>query len=305
MNDKKIIFSTGEIIYDKEWYIKNNLTMKPIKYTSQFLKEIASNTMGSSLELSHGNNTIDAIGYVNNFDFVDDDLVANVTTDESLNDMGFSPEFSANFIDRGECYEAIDGKLLKTILTDAPRSKILCNSVEGGSNMNEELIETLNKQIKDLNRQVAQKEAIIDANKKKLDEYEELLSEKQNLEKDKIKLENDIEEYKNQINGLTPKAEAYAKIEESRKDDLLTKAFGDDEEAKKTWKDASMEQLESLANHREITKQANGIGSANAEGLGEGDSTDDEPNNADKALEFYKKTHNGEEPTFLKQQGGQ
>ena len=274
--------------------------MKPVVYTKQFLKDIAKNTMGSSLELTHGNNTTDTIGYVNDFDFIDDELVANVSTDESLKDMGFSPEFSANFIDKGDVYEAVDGKLLKTILTDSPRSHILCNSVEGGSNMNEELIETLNKQIKDLNREVAQKDAIISANKKKLAEYDELLSEKEKLETDKIKLENEINDYKSQIDGLTPKAEAYAKIEETRKDDLLNKAFGEDEEAKKAWKDASMEQLESLANHREVTKKATGVSSGAAEGLGELNEGETQ-SNADKALEFYKKTHNGEEPSFLKQ----
>jgi hypothetical protein len=61
-----------------------------------------------------------------------------------------------------------------------------------------------------------------------------------------------------------------------------------------------MEQLESLANHREITRKANGIGFNNAEGIDEGE-TGIEPSKADKALEFYKKTHNGEEPSFLKQ----
>ena len=42
MTDKKTIFKTGEITYDKEWYIKSGLTVKPVVYTEQFLKEIAS-----------------------------------------------------------------------------------------------------------------------------------------------------------------------------------------------------------------------------------------------------------------------
>jgi hypothetical protein len=149
LTDKKTIFKTGEITYDKEWYIKSGLTVKPVVYTEQFLKEIASSTRGSSLELTHGNSSIDVIGHINDFDFINGELVGNISTNESLDNMGFSPEFSANFIDKGDRYEAIDGKLLKTILTDSPRSHILCNSVEGGSNMNEELIDTLNNQIKD------------------------------------------------------------------------------------------------------------------------------------------------------------
>ena len=297
MNDKKTIFSTGEITYDKEWYIKHGLAVKPVAYNETFLKEIASNTIGSSLELTHGNATNDVIGYINAYDFINDELVAKVSTNEDLNGLGFSPEFSVNFIDKGDRYEAIDGELLKVILTDKPRSKILCNSVEGGSNMNEELIETLNKQIKDLNKQNAVLENKLEASKSKLDEYDSLKSRIEELEK-----ENNT--YKIQIEGLTPKAEAFEKVEADMKADLLTKAFGEDEEAKKAWKDASMEQLESLAKHREVTRQANGIGAANAEGLDEGDEGEDEPDVAADALAFYKKLHNGEEPEFLKQQGG-
>ena len=141
MTDKKVIFKTGEITYPKKWYRKSGLDVKPVVYTEQFLKEIASKTMGSSLELTHGNHTIDVIGHINDFDFIDNELVANVSTNEELKGMGFSPEFSANFIDKGDKYEAIDGQLLKTILTDQPRSQILCNSVEGnvegGSNVSE------------------------------------------------------------------------------------------------------------------------------------------------------------------------
>ena len=303
MTDKKIIFTTGEIIYDKEWYRKSGIDVKPVRYTNQFLKEIASKTMGSSLELSHGNKSNDVVGYVNDFEFNDNDLVANITTNEDLKGMGFSPEFEVNFKDKGSYYEAFDGKLLKTILTDTPRSHILCNSVDGGSNMNEELIDTLNKQIKDLNRQVAQKEALIEANKKKLESYEELNKEIENLNSKVAELEKSNNDYKTQIEGLKPKAEAFSKIESDKKEEALTKAFGDDEEAKKAWRDDSLEKIEALANHREVTRQANGIGAGNAEGVGEGSGEEDEkPDVADEALAFYQKIHNGEKPSFLKEE---
>jgi uncharacterized protein YoxC len=302
LTDKFTIFKTGTITYDKEWYIKQGLDVKPVNYTDGFLKEIASKTGGSTLEASHGDNKIDVIGYTNNYGFNNNELVAEVTTNEKLDGLGFSPEFSVNFIDKGDYYEAIDGELLKVILTDKPRSHILCNSVEGGSKMNEELINTLNGQIKDLNKQVAQKEAIIEANKKKLGEVDDLNNRITELEQEITTLKSSNEDYQAQIDGLKPRAEAYSKIEEAKKTELLNKAFGEDEEAKKAWKDASMEQLESLANHREITKKAQGIGSQNAEGVGEGNEGN-EPSKAEKALEFYKKTHDGKEPSFIKQGG--
>lgn len=303
MTDKFTIFKTGTITYEKEWYIKNGLEVKPVNYTDSFLKEIASTTVGSSLEATHGNKVSDVIGYTNEYGFIDNELVANVSTNEELNGMGFSPEFSVDFIDKGEYYEAIDGKLEKVILTDKPRSHILCNSVEGGSNVNEELINTLNNQIKDLNKQVAQKEAIIEANKKRLAEVDDLNSKIDELNKEIITLKSSNEDYKTKIDELSPLADSYTKIEEAKKDELLNKAFGDDDEAKKTWKDASMEQLESLANHREYTRTATGVGAGSAEGVGEGNEGN-EPSAAERALEHYKKTHNGEEPSFLKQQGG-
>ena len=305
MTDKKVIFKTGELTYPKEWYLKSGLDVKPVVYTDEFLKEIASKTMGSSLELTHGNNSIDVVGHVNSFDFINGELVANVTTDEELKGMGFSPEFSVNFRDKGDKYEAIDGRLLKTILTDSPRSHILCNSVEGnnvdegGSNVSEETIKILEKQVKDLNREVAQKDAIIEANKKKLGEYDEL--------NERIaKLEKENNDYKSQIDDLTPKAEAFGKIETDMRTDLLTKAFGDDEEAKKPFQNATLEQLESLAKHREVTRKAQGVGAGNGEGIGEGEGEEGgEDNEADQALAFYKKLHNGETPSFIKEQGGE
>ena len=297
MTDKKTIFSTGEITYDKEWYIKSGLAVKPVVYTESFLKEIASKTVGSSLELTHGNQTNDVVGHVNSFDFIGGELVADVVTNESLENMGFSPEFSANFIDKGDKYEAIDGKLEKTILTDSPRSHILCNSVEGGSNMNEELVNTLNNQIKDLNKQLAQKEATIEANKKKLQAYDELAERVS-------KLEEENNSYKAQIDGLKPKAEAFAKIEDDMKADALTRAFGDDEEAKKKFENLPLDQIEGLAEYRENYKPANGVGAGEMEDPQNPEPEPPEPDAADKALEFYKKNY-GEAPSFLKEEGGQ
>lgn len=297
MTDKKTIFSTGEITYDKEWYIKSGLSVKPVVYTERFLQEIASTTVGSSLELTHGNQSNDVVGHVNSFDFIDGELVANVSTDEPLEDMGFSPEFSANFIDKGDKYEAVDGKLEKTILTDSPRSHILCNSVEGGSNMNEELVNTLNGQIKDLNKQLAQKEATIEANKKKIQAYDELAERIS-------KLEEENESYKAQIDGLKPKAEAFAKIEDDMKADALTRAFGDDEETKKKFENLPLEQIEGLAEYRENYKPAQGVGANDMEDPLNPDPKPTEPTADEKALEFYKKNY-GEVPSFLKQTGGE
>ena len=295
MTDKKVLFKTGEITYDKEWYQKNGIPMKPVVYTNNFLKKIVDSTYGCSLELTHGNSKQDVIGHISDFGFEDGSFVGIVTSNKSDEGLGYSPEFDVNFKDLGDKYEAIDGKLLKVILTDKPRSHILCNSIDGGSdNMSEETIKVLNGQIKDLNQQIAQKDATIKANKKKIDEYEELVEKV-------TKLEQENSDYKAQIDGLKPKAEAFAEIEDARRADLLEKAFGDNDEIKKSFADAPISQLEELAKYREISKPANGVGAGAAEGVGEGSDDDDKPTKGESALEYYKKTHNGEIPSFLKE----
>lgn len=294
LTEKDVIFKTGEIVYDDEWYKLNNLPKKPVLYTESFLKDIAKSTLGSSLELTHGDVKTDVIGHLTDFEFVDDKLLATVDSVHDKTGKGFSPEFKVNFRDKGDKYEAIDGSLLRTVLTDKPRSHVLCNGIDnGGNNMSDtenETIKILNAQIKDLNKQVAQKDAIIEANKKKLDEYDELVGKVDQLEKENA-------DFKSQIDGLKPQAEAYSKIENEYKTELLNKAFGDDENMKKSFADSPIEKLEKLAEHRETTRLAHGVGAGASEGSGEGG---DEPSVADKALEFYKKTHNGEEPSFIK-----
>lgn len=295
MTDKKILFQTGDLIYDKEWYQKNGIPVKPVVYTDSFLKEIAESTLGCSLELTHGESKQDVIGHTTDFEFVEGQLLGTVSSNQSDEGLGYSPEFKVNFKDLGDKYEAVDGELLRIILTDSPRSKILCNSIEGGSdNMSEETIKVLNSQIKDLNQQIAQKDATIKANKKKIDEYEELLERVSVLEKENS-------DYKAQIDGLKPKADAYQEFENNKRQDLLEKAFGDNEEMKKSFAEAPLSQLEGLVKYKETTKPAKGVGAAVSEGQGEGGSEKNEPSKSEKALEHYKKTHNGEIPSFLKE----
>ena len=59
--------------------------------------------------------------------------------------------------------------------------------------------------------------------------------------------------------------------------------------------------MEILAKHRETVKPPEGVQTGAAEGEDEGDDSDgDEPSPFDKAIETYKKNHNGELPTYLK-----
>lgn len=307
MSDKKIIFKTGEITYPDEWYLKNGIPKKPVLYTSEFLKQIADSTKGSSLELTHGTQVHDVVGYVNDLEIVEDEWLGTVITEESTENMGYSPEFGADFKDLGDKYEAVNGELLKIILTDKPRSHILCNSIEGGSNMGEDkTIDILNKRISELERENDKLDRQVKANKEKVDKYDELQSQV-----DKLTKEN--EDYKTQIDALKPKADAYNKFEDAQRDELLEKAFGNNEEAKKEFAEAPLSQLQMLAEQKDTTLPAQGVGAGSAEGIGEGDGkngelTDEEKRDkqAEDAVQFYMNTHNGEMPSFIKNiEGGE
>ena len=265
MTDKKIIFKTGEITYPDEWYAKNNIPKKPVLYTSKFLKEITNSTKGSSLELTHGVEKHDVVGYVNGLEVVNDEWLGSVFTDESTENMGYSPEFGADFKDLGDKYEAVNGELLKIILTDKPRSHILCNSIEGGNNMSDDkTIDILNKRISELERENNKLERKIEANKDKVDKFDELQSQV-------TKLTKENQDYKTTIDGLKPKADAYSEFENKKREELLEKAFGNNEDAKKAFSESPLSQLQMLADQKETYSPANGVGAGNAEGMGQGE----------------------------------
>lgn len=305
MSDKKIIFKTGEITYPDEWYVKNNIPKKPVLYTHQFLKEIAESTQGSSLELTHGNQTNDVVGYINGLELVDDELLANVYTEQSTENMGYSPEFGLDFKDIGEKYEAVNGELLKTILTDKPRSHILCNSIEGGSNMGDDkTIDILNKRISELERENEKWQRKAEVNKEKAEKFDELNSQVEELTKKNGELDKELE-------ALKPKAEAYTKFEDKARADLLDKVFGNNEDAKKEFAEESIEKLQFLAKQKEMNVPPTGVGAGSAEGVGEGDGSGGNPTpeekldkQAEDALNYFKEINNGETPSFLNIEGG-
>ena len=95
---KVTVFKVGDLSYPDA-----NLD-KPVRYTESFLKDIACSTSSSKLTGKHGSNT--GIGSLSNFIFDDGVLLADVNTEESLEGMGFSPEFNCDLLDKGDYYES-------------------------------------------------------------------------------------------------------------------------------------------------------------------------------------------------------
>lgn len=251
------IFKPCELTYEKH--------DKPIKYTEEFLKEIASNTSTAPIVNEHYGKTI---GQMSNFTFTDGELYADTDSSKSL--KKFSPSFeNIDLIDKGDYYVATGGYLVEVASTVAPR----LNNSKGGSKMaddeNNETINILNKQVKDLNKQLAIAENKNKANEEKLKSYNELEKEVQKLREWKETNSKLLDEQK-------PIIEKFQKAQEAKKEDLLEKISNGNAELKAKFQDFSVGDLETIVTAQIHDQPAKGIGADNAKGLNDGDGSTDE-----------------------------
>lgn len=268
------IFKVGDLSYPDA-----NLD-KPVRYTESFLKDIACSTSSSKLTGKHGSNT--GIGSLSNFIFNNGELLADVNTEESLEGMGFSPEFNCDLIDKGEYYEAVNGLLKNTVLTDTPRSSILYNNIENkmdGKNMSDDTTNMLHNEIKKLNRELAQKDITIKNLQDKAQRFDELEGKF-----NKLSSENEVNV--KTISDLKSKAERYDKLQEARKEELLTKLCEDNSDLRDKYDGFTVEQLQTVVDTVPVSTKPTGVSPQVAEGLGESD--DDTKPNIEAIENFYK-----------------
>ena len=271
---KVTIFKVGDLSYPDA-----NLD-KPVRYTESFLKDIACSTSSSKLTGKHGSTT--GIGSLSNFIFNNGELVADINTEESLEGMGFSPEFNCDLIDKGEYYEAVNGLLKNTVLTDTPRSSILYNNIENKMDVkkvSDDVTNTLNNEIKKLNRELAQKDITIKNLQDKAQRFDELEGKFK-----KLSSENEVNV--KTISELKAKAEGYDKLQEARKDELLTKLCEDNPDLRDKYSDFTVEQLQTVVDTVPVSTQPNGVSPQVASGLNEGSEDETKPN-LEKIEKFY------------------
>lgn len=283
---------------------------KPVHYTEEFLKELAS--MVNRTNLVNEQHLSESIGDVSNLTFTDGALFCDVETEKATDNLKYSPYIDCSLQDDGDCWLAINPTGLRDVaLTSNPRKPVtLPNTNDGGSTMgnegnnDNETIKILNGQVKDLNKELAIANNKLEANKEKLKQYDDMAKELEELRTWKADNEKVIEEQK-------PIIEAYQKDLEQRKADLLEKVSNGNEEVKNQLKDLPLETLETFDNLQSHDMPPQGVGADNANGLNEGDGSDNpteeelKQKEADDALNFYKKLHNGETPSFLNIEGGE
>lgn len=245
---------------------------KPVHYTEEFLKELASKVNKTTLVFEEHNT--ESIGDVSNFKVIDGGLFGIVNSNKSTDNLAYSPYINCTLEDVGDCWLAINPTGFTDIaLTSNPRKTVSLPNTNGGSRMEDksdnETIKILNNQVKDLNKQLAVAENKNKANEEKLKKYDEMEKELSELKEWKETNSQLIEEQK-------PIIEAYNKHLETRKEELLNKISDGNEEVKAQLKDETLETLEKFDKLYAHEQPPQGIGSNNAQGLGQGDGSEDD-----------------------------
>ena len=245
---------------------------KPVRYSEEFLKELAENCTSAVLV---GEKHLGAsIGDVTNITFTDGELFADISSDNSLDNLGYSPRFNCTLIDNGDHWLATDGELLEVALTSNPRKAILNNTADktGGSKMSEgedKTKEFLAGEIDRLQKENAKLDFKAKQDKEKLDKLTEYEKELKELREWKETNEKLIEEQK-------PIIEAYKEHQKKNHEELLEKASQGNAEVKEQLKDLDSKALEAIVNLKSQEQPAKGAGANNAPGLNEGDGSDNE-----------------------------
>jgi len=241
---------------------------KPVKYTEDFLKEIASSTVMSNLVDSHYGKTI---GQVSNLSLTNGELFLEVP--EEFQDSKFSPSFEdLDLVEEDDFFLATKGSLVEVAITNVPR---LDNSDEGGSNMSEEgegsklTNEYLAKEVERLNKEIAKKDLQIERNKEKLDKYDE-------LEKEVKTLRESEENNKKLLDEQKPIVESFKKFQEEEHEKLLETASAGNAELKEKYAHFSNDDLKLIIDTHVEDQPAKGAGANNAPGLNEGSGETDE-----------------------------
>ena len=244
---------------------------KPVRFTEEFLQEIANSTYKVPLVNKHYGATL---ADVSNLSF--DNNTLEVDVPEEFSKSKYSPSFdNLTLTDEGEYYLATSGYLVEVATNVKPR---LDNGEDGGSNMadNDKTNEFLAKEVERLNKEIAKKDLKLDANKEKLEKFDEMDKELQELREWKETNSKLIEEQK-------PIIEKYNAYQEKHREELLEKASKGNKEVKEKLQNLRTEDLETIISLEVEEQPARGAGASNAPGLNEGNGEKDKEQAEQKA----------------------
>ena len=253
--------------------MKYDVYDKPVKYTEEFLAELASKT--NKTNLVHEEHLSEKIGDVSNFTFINGALYGDVDTDKSLDNLGYSPYINCSLQEEKDYWLAIKPTGFTDVaLTSEPRKKVQLPNTKGGSTMSDEkndneMVKILNGQVKDLNKELA-------IANNKLKTYEEKNKQFNKIEKELQELRQWKEDNEKVLEEQKPIIEAYKKDQETKRSELIEKLSNGNEEIKAQMKDKDLETLVFIDGLQAHEEPPQGIAAHNAQGLNEGDGSNDE-----------------------------
>lgn len=285
------IFHTGSFNYD------DCGIDKPVKYDVNNLIEVASRTSKIDVTREH---TDEVISEMSNFIVKDGMLMADEPNNLELKDMGFSPVFNFDLIDRGEYYEPTNIKMTEIGYTQKPRTHIVYNSItvpNGENTMDDTEIQKLVKRNNELQEEIG----VLKNQNKQLtksikDKDKEIKSIKDSY--------SDVDKKLNEYDGLKEIESNYNKLISSKRDDLIHDIVGDDKEKAKKLESFTLEQLEFQKELMNGDTTPNGITPNQMDDVPldtDGNlptPTDDGEMSSDEVVAFYEQEF-GEKPSFI------
>ena len=224
--------------------------VKPVKFTVNDLKEIASTTGECEITDEHSQNVI---GKLSNFVVEDDCLKVNKPENVDVKGMGLSPLFNiGELIDNGDYYSVSKPVMSSVGLTKTPRTHILYNSIKNESSGEyNHMDDTQLRDALDRNKALNEEIGVLKSQIKQLKSDNEVKSktikELQESSKD--------DKYKD-YDDLKVKASAYDKILEEERQDLIKQLAGDNTELAKEYDGFSTENLRVVLKNQQMNNHS-------------------------------------------------
>ena len=287
------VFKTGDFDYsDVDPSLK-----KPVRYSIDNLKEVASRTSKINVTNEHES---DVVSEMSNFIVKDGLLMADEPNNLDLKGMGFSPVFNFDLIEHEDYYEPTNIKMTEIGFTEKPRTHIVYNSItvpNGENVMDDSEIQKLVKRNNELQEEIGVlKNTNKQLNKAIKDKDKEIKSIKDSY--------SDVDTKLKEYDGLKEIETNYNKLISSKRDDLIHQICGEDKEKAKKLEGKSVDDLELMIEFMGGDSTPTGLTpqQANEEGgLDDGNNptpTDDGEMSDDEMIKFYESEF-GEKPSFL------
>ena len=287
------IFKTGEFDYSDAGIDK------PVKYTIDNLVEVASRTSNVDVTKEH---TDEVISSMSNFIVKDGMLMGEEPNNLKLKDMGFSPVFNFDLIDRGDYYEPANILMSEIGYTDSPRTKIVYNSIKvPNSEVKNTMDDTEIQKLVKRNNELQEEIGVLKNTNKQLNKA---IKDKDKEIKDIKDSYSDVDKKIAEYDGLKDIESKYNSLISSKRDDLIHQIVGDDKEKAKMLESFTMEQLEfqkellgESSNNKGITPSQSEV-DLDTDGNTPTPQDDDGDMSSDEMIEFFEDTF-GEKPSFI------